>query len=75
MSVWVQWLIIGVLAAIALVIAVWRIGTPRTRLRILDWLLAVLPGAGEGPAGTVRAKLQRRRAALIAKGGCAGCSH
>ncbi len=73
MSVALQWVVIGVLAAIALLYAVWRIGTPRLRLRILDWLLAALPGRVDRP-GPVRAGLLRRRAALTAKGGCEACS-
>lgn len=75
MSVWMQWVVIAVLGSGALIYAVWRIGTPRLRLRLLDVMLAVLPGAGHGRAGPVRAGLLRRRAALVAKGGCAGCSH
>jgi hypothetical protein len=73
MSVTLQWLIVLPLVVGALLFATWRLLTVRLRLRVLSWLLQVLPATEGGVLGRWRAHLSRRIAAGSG-GGCAACS-
>jgi hypothetical protein len=68
-----QWLIVAPLVVVAALFAVWRLLTPRLRLRLLAVLLRILPADSSGMLGRWRASVARRVAADAASG-CAACS-
>jgi enoyl-CoA hydratase/carnithine racemase len=67
-----QHLIVYLIVILAALSAAWRIAGIATRLRLLEALLALLPGSG-AVHGWVSRLAQRQRAALVS-GGCAACA-